>query len=641
MPQYFPPDVSVRIEGDKTEAKKLFGLARATLFQAINTRESADVSTTCLTRRTPDGSGYVQAYLAGPIKILTIFASPVVNEVLTAPEEPIELAKPGVTYEASMYHGVVKGGTLVTTNGVTRLRSFYPSAVCAKVTGLTRGFQDVEKLAINQYSIKPSMFSGTMKRVAQIILGIGNVKDNSPGYISGKVPTSVRRTVALNYDYKWARTHGVYKSGPKNHWLIEISITNGVLAMPLPILANTATTAYRTKLVKKGDTATLKVVDEFGGLPSGEEFPSGATLSKAIADGKVLQLLSAAALADFYALSPYALHWGWAFSEDGKHAHATAYERITGEYYYEDGGLVTPNVMVGSHWGIEFNLSVHTGTPVKPNPVGYGTAKVYWKHRGFLVDRADIWFYQPTLQRPIYAGLPTLTSNMWRIDYSEQTPGNWQGANYFPQLLSDIPYAWPQFPGTDGVDLRKCAINAFFSGNRLEQVYHRNCDLLDSFYGTSLDPQIASGDETTLKPYVLMFPALTREAYGFVLEVLPFTYYAYQRVKCFVGGRGTLNFTSLDTGWYPPFDSPWLPYDTTHHGYAGWISDTFYPPANTAVPFYFNLNVNGLGEQAWAGTQTVHISPGIKQGTNTFAYTSSYPFGAVRPEEVNWVGYAE
>lgn len=123
--------------------------------------------------------------------------------------------------------------------------------------------------------------------------------------------------------------------------------------------------------------------------------------------------------------------------------------------------------------------------------------------------------------------------------------------------------------------------------------------------------------------------------------MLPFTYYAYQRVKCFVGGRGTLNFTSLDTGWYPPFDSPWLPYDTTHHGYAGWISDTFYPPANTAVPFYFNLNVNGLGEQAWAGTQTVHISPGIKQGTNTFAYTSSYPFGAVRPEEVNWVGYAE
>ena len=37
----------------------------------------------------------------------------------------------------------------------------------------------------------------------------------------------------LHYSYGFTRTHGIYKAGTKNHWLVEVSAANGVLAMPL------------------------------------------------------------------------------------------------------------------------------------------------------------------------------------------------------------------------------------------------------------------------------------------------------------------------------------------------------------------------------------------------------------------------
>lgn len=133
--------------------------------------------------------------------------------------------------------------------------------------------------------LKPSLYSGKMRHVVQILLG---------------------SNVAVPYDFRFSRTHGVFvgtKGGKPNDWLVEISASKGILAIEMPAC---------TKTVPKENT--------LGYVPNGDPFPEGEALNNAIKAGKVRVLMAPSGLADVYKKSPFSGVFGWAFNYTGAEA---------------------------------------------------------------------------------------------------------------------------------------------------------------------------------------------------------------------------------------------------------------------------------------------------------------------------------
>jgi hypothetical protein len=403
---YFPPDVSLRIEGDLADARPFLGLARATLQQALNMREASGVQVGQLTRKAGD-SGYVRVLLNGPIKIVWISTGR--GPVDTTTDEASRKENRPERYVADMIHGWVDTGTIVTDEeGVEYLAQYRPTLACwlaHRDNGMPRDFHNNSKLPVppaphitgggaTQYVwLKPGMYSGTMKRVVQALFGVGLVTDDSNEYTTGEQPDEIRRIIDVEYDYKWARTHGIYKAGDQNHWLVEISFARGVLAMPLPLFPRTKSAGYRERARSAGDTDTVAILDEFGGIPSGEMFPTGAELEDLITEGKVLRLLTADELDDFYGDDAAALYdaHGWAFSESGVGATNVMYryEAHAPRFY---------------HYVLDIDLNQHDITLPPANPVGAGTAQLRMITRGWSVmdmDDHDALGFAATFRVPV------------------------------------------------------------------------------------------------------------------------------------------------------------------------------------------------------------------------------------------------
>ncbi|MDR2165221.1 MAG: hypothetical protein LBO79_06265 [Zoogloeaceae bacterium] len=148
-----------------------------------------------------------------------------------------------------------------------------------------------------QYGVvMPSLYSGSMKAVVQAILGFGR-QSGLPEAEAGEVLRLPSEVVAANrealegailpgyrgrpvddgavtYDYKWVSTHGVGYGQDQQPWLMRLS-TSGLEAMPLPLIPETTTTAFRAWIEDVGDGEILWLLDRFGGMPTGEAFPSG------------------------------------------------------------------------------------------------------------------------------------------------------------------------------------------------------------------------------------------------------------------------------------------------------------------------------------------------------------------------------
>lgn len=157
------------------------------------------------------------------------------------------------------------------------------------------------------YHLKPSMYTGHMRKVIQVLLGIGK---------------------EIKYGYTFERSHGVIhvastKDGkPINiPYLVEISKANGVLVTKLPY-CNASITAENT----------LTYVPIGGGLPFEKTSEDGESkiedpeaLAEAIADGRVQQVITPAAMKEFYDQSPFFAECGWAFSYDTMEAANTCW----------------------------------------------------------------------------------------------------------------------------------------------------------------------------------------------------------------------------------------------------------------------------------------------------------------------------
>lgn len=372
--QFFPPDVSLRLGGNRAQAQTHIKDARELLFKAINT----GLNPTSLIKNFDDGTTIV-VRIAGNQKIVSIAATPMVPLGPVVPEPEIPQFEPTWRPPLLMLSGWTKTHSVVSS----ALRSFHPSDPCARAYDLDDAWQDSAKLnttPLQVTTVTPSLYTGSMKRVVQALLGLGKYRTDAPAYLTGLTSTAERSAV-IRHDYQWMRSHGIYRAGPKNHWIIEVSQANGVLAMPLITIPRTRSPSFRAGLIARGDTDTVKVIDEFGGIPSDEGMPTGNALITALAQGRVLRLLTAAQMEPFYKnKGPYSPYLGWAFAETLGEARNTCWaigRSIRGNAQY----------FRAEHWKLAISLTPHDTTlPDKnpPEPVGTGGATLELVNAGML-----------------------------------------------------------------------------------------------------------------------------------------------------------------------------------------------------------------------------------------------------------------
>lgn len=160
-----------------------------------------------------------------------------------------------------------------------------------------------------------------------------------PGY-SGMTPKEGQ----LQFDYKVNRTHGVGFDTDKKPWLIQVA-PGGVHAMPLPLVPATTTKTFRAYIEEVGDDEVLWALDRFGGLPSGEGFPS-TTKGGFDAWKRAGAIVKVCEVGDFYQHISYSSACGWSFSSKGTEGFNTCYD------YDDEEGL---------GYGLAYKLSLRLG----------------------------------------------------------------------------------------------------------------------------------------------------------------------------------------------------------------------------------------------------------------------------------------
>lgn len=379
---------SIRLEGDEKRALALIPEAKALLYKVQNILAKTGTSTYSMSRRVSDDA-YIFVLCTGGQNIITISVAPtVVDTVLPDVPGPITRLFPDF-YSGLVYDGRMGERTRTIDGETVRFavcESFSPTLTCQRVTGLPPGRQPVGRLAVRpsgelpelendgfgpeytQYQkLRPSMYSGRMKQVVQVLMGMGRI-----GAAKLRDPkTTVRDTpyirqvdgsgVQIQFDYKFNRTHGIARAADGRLWLVEISISRGVLACPLPVFPDSMTAGFRARAEARGDDAMVAAIDELGCLPTGEGFP--ADMSTAIANGDVLRLLEPSELSPFYDHSAYSSSMGWAFSKRGVEAHNTA-------WYFSD----SDGIQRGVWYQIGIYISALTPNRQPGEPVAAGLA---------------------------------------------------------------------------------------------------------------------------------------------------------------------------------------------------------------------------------------------------------------------------
>lgn len=198
--------------------------------------------------------------------------------------------------------------------------------------------------------IKPTLYSGAMAEVVQIISGYGRLYNEKykgsldkplenaqmalpeewyekieqeirgyalPGYSGYPDPEGF-----IQYDYKPGQNDLVAFDSDKNPWLLRIQ-ASGVFAMPLPIVPATSTKAFRQYIELIGDDEILKILDRFKAMPSGETFPIGDDFEAWKRAGAIIKICDSS---QFYQYQPMYGACGWSINSTGSEAFNTCYE---------------------------------------------------------------------------------------------------------------------------------------------------------------------------------------------------------------------------------------------------------------------------------------------------------------------------
>lgn len=311
----------------------------------------------------------------------------------TPPDALFEPSESFIPITPDFYSGAALGGVLTrpVDDEPQLMQRFWPTTECAELFGIPEGLQDTRKLAVkpwgpyneptllgapqgarNEYSqyvkLRPTMYSGAMRKVVQLLMGFGrqtaekSIYDEAEPDLRGEeaaAPTKYEQDVAkdglqIRYDWRWFRTHGITRASDGRLWLVEVGSTRGIIAMPLPMHPLTQTPEFVDKLEGMGDDAGLYAIERLGGFPTGEAFPTG-DIEPWIRAGVVVRLAASSELAEFYGKSAYSSAMGWAFNERGSEAHNTCYS------------FAENNYQIGWHYAVRLSVGATVEIEEAPN----------------------------------------------------------------------------------------------------------------------------------------------------------------------------------------------------------------------------------------------------------------------------------
>jgi hypothetical protein len=188
------------------------------------------------------------------------------------------------------------------------------------------------------HKLRATWYSGAMSEVVQIIGGYGT-QDNEtlPDELlerkTLKLPLDVTKSIRAyianqrlpaytgipefegkyKYDYLHSLSNGVSFDDAGKPWLLRINAA-GVYAMPLPVIPATTAPAFREYMIEVGDDEILHVLNRFGGLPSGEIFPTGDDFQAWYRAGAIIKVCGTT---DFYQHYAFYAACGWSFNSQG------------------------------------------------------------------------------------------------------------------------------------------------------------------------------------------------------------------------------------------------------------------------------------------------------------------------------------
>lgn len=379
---------SIELKGDQQRALALIPRAKDLLYRVQEVKRNAAVPVYAMTQRIDDDSS-IYAMSAQTVNLIRISVAVEAEEPLSPEngfaESPLEFDPAAPTAPMDMLSGMVLPGTLERgTAALNRLHNYVPTSASQRQHGLPAGRQAVRRLAVephlsmpeldndmpgptySQYfRLRPSMYSGKMQKVVQVLMGYGRLSGETlngleaAGVSEAYIRDLRKNGVQIRYRYHFECTHGITVAADNRLWLVEISLTRGIVAMPLPIVPGSDTPEFRRRFEDSGDTDIVAVIDELGCLPTGETFPARMQdLEPLLASGEVLRLAHPADLSGFYKAQGYSQALGWAFAPNGAEAHNTG-------FYYDDVGYQR-----GLWW--EIRISIGSSLPGwRPN-AGFG-----------------------------------------------------------------------------------------------------------------------------------------------------------------------------------------------------------------------------------------------------------------------------
>lgn len=410
---------SIRLEGDEKRALALIPEGKLLLSKAQAFTKRAEIPTYSMSRRVSDDE-YIYVLVAGDQNIIQLSAG------VVFPDRVLESEVPEPSLFPDFLSGLVFNGTMDTREETKAdgskvsykvIRQWVPTPNCAKIQDISAGRQPSRRLAVRPHNTmsdwnsklgtieysqnvvpRTSEWSGTMKKVVQIVFGLGRINKNKlrdpnePTTTTQYMKDVDQNGVQVQYDYKFMRTHGIYKGPDNTLWLVEISSNKGVIAMPLPIFPGSDEPGFALRAQQRGDTAMEKALDELGCLPTGEGFPTGKTFQKKLAKGDILQLLPPADLQEFYRLSAYSSVCGWAFNERGNEAHNVGYTWPEGDVF-----------QVGYWYQISINIGAVNKNREPGQPIASGSANLKKQSEGYLYSPPvkksfiPVKYYEPLL----------------------------------------------------------------------------------------------------------------------------------------------------------------------------------------------------------------------------------------------------
>lgn len=196
---------------------------------------------------------------------------------------------------------------------------------------------------------RPTWYSGAMTELMQVVGGYGIQKFDElpesdleraamkpPAKVYRKIEEEIGNIRLPGYkgtppedgkfvlDYKFSKTNGVSFDSSGSPWLVQVD-SSGLHVMPLPIIPATSTNAFREWMEEVGDTEILKLIDRFGGMPSGEGFPIGAAFHAWRRAGAIIKI---AETGDFYSKQAMYDACGWSFNSSGSEGYNTCHDQM-------------------------------------------------------------------------------------------------------------------------------------------------------------------------------------------------------------------------------------------------------------------------------------------------------------------------